>query len=165
MGIFFCDFAFRALFTISDFSRCIAKKSRMRAWAYSPELLELPLKLLEGGNQSHAHVVARVLRSAHQRYVIDEIDFVRKILDQAKQIGQQAVDDVTDALLGSVLFRVRSRNLGEPCEQDVALQMHAQEILPRLNRMKPAHRLPEGTVTWETVTGHKQTVHSPAVDG
>ncbi|GAB0058721.1 hypothetical protein SIID45300_03076 [Candidatus Magnetaquicoccaceae bacterium FCR-1] len=108
---------------------------------YSPELLELLLELLKGGTLSHAHVVASVLRVVHQKFVIDKTDFVRKVLDQAELIDWQAVDDVIQALTASALDRARFREIGKPFQEDVALQEHAQDILPRLNRSEPAYRL------------------------
>jgi transcriptional regulator with XRE-family HTH domain len=108
---------------------------------YGPEVLDLLLELVKGGSQAHVDVVASVLRSAHQGFVIDETPFVREMLNQAELISDQAVKDISSALWTSALTGGRSGVVGEPFKEDVALQVHAEKILSELSKMDPAHRL------------------------
>lgn len=73
---------------------------------YGPSLLELLLGMLAGGTQADVDVVASVLRSAHQTFLLEEASFVRQALDQAEILGEEAVES---ALIGAVVDNCERR--------------------------------------------------------
>lgn len=111
---------------------------------YGSEVLNLLLELVKGGSQAHVNVVASVLRSVHQEFVIDETPFVREVLNQAELISEQAVRNISSALWSATHTGGRSGVVGEPFKEDVALHAHAEKVLSGLSKMDPAHRLYSG---------------------
>lgn len=108
---------------------------------YGAELLDLLLELVDGGNQAHVSVVSNVLRNAHQEFVVDETPFIREVLNQAELIGEEAVKDISSALLATTTLGGRFGVAGEPFEEDVVLQAHTEKVLSGLSKMDPTYRL------------------------
>lgn len=108
---------------------------------YGPSLLELLLGMLTGGTRAHVDVVASVLRSAHQTFLLEEPSFVRQALDQAEIIGEEAVKVLSSALWSATVSGGRSGAVGEPFKEDLDLKAHCREILKGLSKLDPAHAL------------------------
>jgi len=108
---------------------------------YGREVRDVLLEFMRGGSQAHVNVVASVLRSAHQEFVIDETSFVKEVLSQAELISARAVSDISSALWSSAFAGVRSGEVGEPFKEDVALYEHSKNVLIDLSKMDPVHQL------------------------
>jgi hypothetical protein len=108
---------------------------------YPSEMLGLLLNLMRGGEQAHVNVVASVLHSAHQEFVVEETPFILELLNQAELISDQAVRDISSALWSASVSGGRSGVVGEPFEEDVALRTHAEQVLSGLGKLDPAYRL------------------------
>nr|WP_315205630.1 helix-turn-helix domain-containing protein [uncultured Albidiferax sp.] len=108
---------------------------------YGSDVKELLLELLSGGTQAHVEVVASVLRSASQTFVLEETPFIRQALNLAEYVSEQAAKDLASALWSATLTGGRSGTVGEPFKEDLALQAHAQEVLTGLSKLDPAYSL------------------------
>lgn len=108
---------------------------------YPAEMLALLLDLTTGGSQAHVNVVASVLHSAQQEFVVEETPFILELLNQAELISDQAVRDISSALWSASVSGGRGGVVGEPFREDVALHAHAEQILRGLGKMDPAYRL------------------------
>lgn len=108
---------------------------------YGAEVHEVLLDMMAAGGKANVEVVASVLGSAHQEFVIDATTFVREVLNRAEQIGDQAVKSISSALWTATLTGGRSGIVGEPFKEDLRLREHCEEVLKTLHKLDPAHAL------------------------
>ena len=111
---------------------------------YVPGVLDLLLDVLGGGTQAHVDVVASVLRSAHQTFVLEETPFIRQALNQAEFVSEQAAKDLSSALWSAALTGGRSGTVGEPFKEDLELKAHSEEVLKGLSKLDPTYSLYSG---------------------
>ena len=111
---------------------------------YGPGVLELLLEILSGGTQAHVDVVASVLRSAHQTFVLEETPFIRQALNQAEVVSEQAAKDLCSALWSATLTGGRGGTVGEPFKEDLDLKAHSEEVLKGLSKLDPTYSLYSG---------------------
>lgn len=131
---------------------------------YGAEVLDLLLELVNGGSQAHLDVAASVLCNAHPEFVIDETPFIRELLSQAELIGEEAVKDISSALWSATISGGRSGVVGEPFEEDVVLQAHAEKILSGLSKMDPTYRLYSGLLQHAKENIERQAHQKRAMD-
>lgn len=108
---------------------------------YGPALLELLLELLGGGTQSHVDVVGSILRSVHQTFVIEQTPFVRRALNLADVVSEQAAKNLSSALWTATVTGGRGGIVGEPFQEDLDLKAHAEVVLKGLSKLDPAYGL------------------------
>lgn len=111
---------------------------------YGPSVLEVLLGLLSGGTQAHVDVVASVLRSAHQTFVLEETPFIRQALNQAEVVSEQAAKDLSSALWSATLTGGRGGTVGEPFKEDLDLKAHSEQVLKGLSKLDPTYSLYSG---------------------
>lgn len=108
---------------------------------YGPTLLELLLDVLGGGTQSHMDVVGSILRSAHQTFVIEQTSFIRRALNLADVVSEQAAKNLSSALWTATVTGGRSGSVGEPFQADLDLKAHVELVLKGLSKLDPAYGL------------------------
>jgi hypothetical protein len=111
---------------------------------YGADVLDLLLEVLSGGTQSHVDVVASVLRSTHQTFMLEETPFIRRALNQAEVIGEDAVKTISSALWSATCTGGRGGIVGEPFKEDLDLKAHSEEVLKGLSKLDPAYSLYSG---------------------
>ena len=111
---------------------------------YGSGVLGLLLEVLSGGTQAHVDVVASVLRSAHQTFVLEETPFIRQALNQAEVVSEQAAKTLSSALWSATLTGGRSGTVGEPFKEDLDLQAHSEDVLKGLSKLDPTYALYSG---------------------
>jgi len=111
---------------------------------YGAGVLDLLLEVLNGGTQAHVNVIASVLRSVHQTFVIEETPFIRQVLNQAEVVSEQAAKDLSSALWSATLNGGRSGTVGEPFKEDLDLKTHSEEVLKGLSKLDPTYSLYSG---------------------
>lgn len=115
---------------------------------YGPDVLELLLEMVNGGTQAHVDVVASVLRSAHQTFVLEETPFIRQALDQAEVVSEQAAKDLSSALWSATLTGGRGGTVGEPFKEDLDLKTHSEKVLKGLSKLDPTYPLYSGLLRY-----------------
>jgi hypothetical protein len=108
---------------------------------YGPDILNLLLDVLSGGTQSHVDVVASIFRSAHQTFVIEETPFIRRALNLAEFVSEEAAKNLSSALWSATATGGRSGAAGEPFKADLHLKAHSEEVLKGLSKLDPAYSL------------------------
>lgn len=108
---------------------------------YGPSILDLLLDVLGGGTQSHVDVVGSILRSVHQTFVLEETPFIRRALNLAEGVSEQAAKSLSSALRSATASGVRSGRAGEPFKEDLDLKAHSEEILRGLGKLDPTYSL------------------------
>lgn len=108
---------------------------------YDSQVLDLLLDLMRGGSQPHLNVVVSSLRCAYPRFVIDEMPFVREVLNQAELMGDKAVKDISSTLWSAAVTGGRTGIPGEPFKEDIELHEHAEKTLRGMGRTDPAYSL------------------------
>jgi transcriptional regulator with XRE-family HTH domain len=108
---------------------------------YGPDILNVLLDVLSGGTQSHVDVVASIFRSAHQTFVIEETSFIRRALNLAAFVSEQAVKSLSSALWSATATGGRSGAVGEPFKGDLDLKAHSEEVLKGLSKLDPTYSL------------------------
>jgi len=131
---------------------------------YPSEMLGLLLNLMRGGEQAHVNVVASVLHSAQQEFVVEETPFILELLDQAELISDQAVRDISSALWSASVSGGRSGVVGEPFKEDVTLRTHAEQVLSGLSKLDPAYRLYADLLQYAKENIDRQARHKQAMD-
>jgi transcriptional regulator with XRE-family HTH domain len=108
---------------------------------YDKAFLEELLSWMSGGSDAHADMVAGVLRSAHNTIIFEHSQFVRDLLDAADVIGDNAVAELSSALYAATTGGGRSTTPGEPFDEDLKIEEHANEVLSTLSKIDPSYRL------------------------
>lgn len=111
---------------------------------YDSSVRELLLSMLTAGKTAGAGVVASVLATVHQEFVIEHDLFVREALNRAELIGDEAVRDISSALWSATISGGRMGTVGEPFKQDLRLRAHCEVLLKGMNKLDPAHSLYSG---------------------
>jgi len=107
------------------------------------------------GHEGQMIAVAAILRQAPANFVFDHVDFVRRLLALASQLGEEHVRRVGGALSAAVVSEVRSGVPGQPFAEDVAQRDRARRIadaLPTGSREQRLYRSlqmsAEETIEW-----------------
>jgi transcriptional regulator with XRE-family HTH domain len=108
---------------------------------HGPGVLAILLEVLGGGTPAHVNVVASVLRSSQQTFVIEETPFIRQALNQAEVVGEQAAKILESALWSATVTGSRGGIVGEPFKADLELKAHSEEVLKGLSKLDPAYSL------------------------
>lgn len=95
----------------------------------------------EAGTSSHFKVLASILRDAPPEFVFVHREFVSRLLRAARALGPAEYERVRSALYASGVHGIRSGTPGEPFPQDLALKADAEQVLAKLSKGDPAHRL------------------------
>lgn len=108
---------------------------------HGPGVLAILLEVLGGGTPAHVNVVASVLRSSQQTFVIEETPFIRQALNQAEVVSEQAAKILESALWSATVTGSRGGIVGEPFKADLELKAHSEEVLKGLSKLDPAYSL------------------------
>lgn len=108
---------------------------------YGSGVLAILLEVLGGGTPAHVGVVASVLSSSHQRFVLEETPFIRQALSQAEVVGEQAAKALSSALWSATVSGSRGGIVGEPFQEDLDLKAHAEAVLKGLSKLDPTYSL------------------------
>ncbi|WP_235863934.1 helix-turn-helix domain-containing protein [Pseudomonas jessenii] len=111
---------------------------------YDELLLDLLLAWMSSGSQTHATLVARILRKSQPTFIYDHPKFIRDILNAAELIGEEALDAIRSSIEASVYSAVRGGVAGEPFPEDVRQEQHCVKMLEALSRVEPAFELYDG---------------------
>jgi hypothetical protein len=84
------------------------------------------------GHEGQMIAVGAILRQAPPYFAFDYVDFVRRLLDLASQLGEEHVRRFGVALSAAALSEVRSGVAGQPFAEDVAQRDRAREIADAL---------------------------------
>ncbi len=93
------------------------------------------------GDPDQMVAVAAVLRQAPRMFVFDNVDFVRRLLALAGQLGEELVQRIGGALSAAATSGVRTGIPGQPFAEDVVQRDRAREIADVLPTGSPEQRL------------------------
>jgi transcriptional regulator with XRE-family HTH domain len=93
--------------------------------------------------QVDIRTISKILSEAHPTFVFEQLAFVIRFLERAKQFGRGVLDEAIGGLFRSAISGVRSGNIGEPTPKDLATKQGAEKALAELPRFSPAFGLYE----------------------
>ncbi|MDQ3728773.1 MAG: helix-turn-helix domain-containing protein [Actinomycetota bacterium] len=120
---------------------------------------ETVMSVLEEGasasDESQMTAVAAILRQAPRTFVFDNVDFVRRLLALAAQLGEDHVQRVGGALSAAAVSGVRTGIPGQPFAEDLDQRDQARKIADAQPNGSPEQRLyrslqesAEHTIKW-----------------
>ncbi|MFL9879775.1 helix-turn-helix domain-containing protein [Herbaspirillum rhizosphaerae] len=109
--------------------------------SYDEVMLNALLTWMAAGDRERALVVGLILRESQNSFVYEFPEFIRKLLNAAELIDDEALDAVRSSIVAATNTGVRHGTPGEPFPQDVKLEKHCLEVLSTLSRVEPAYEL------------------------